>query len=79
MGKVQFLFLRILSPVLTKFSLYEDDLALGYNSMNYTWHFRDISLFPKILNLKQLVYTMFTTNNQASIHLWWNENLVKHH
>ena len=28
--------------------------------------------------MKQLVSTMFITNNHASFHLWWNENLVKH-
>ena len=26
----------------------------------------------------QLVYNMFISNNYASLHLWWKENLVKH-
>ena len=26
----------------------------------------------------QVMYTMFTSNNPASFHLWWKENLVKH-
>ena len=28
--------------------------------------------------MRQLVNTIFFTNNCASFHLWWNENLVKH-
>ena len=28
--------------------------------------------------MRQLVYTMFISNNGASFHLWWKENLVKH-
>ena len=28
--------------------------------------------------MRQLVYTMFISNNRASFHLWWKENLVKH-
>ena len=28
--------------------------------------------------MRQLVYTIFTSNNRASFHLWWNENLLKH-
>ena len=28
--------------------------------------------------LRQLVYTMFITNNHVSFHLWWQENFVKH-
>ena len=27
--------------------------------------------------MRQLVYTMFISNNRASFHLWWKENLVK--
>ena len=29
--------------------------------------------------MRQLVYTMFISNNPASFHLWWKESLVKHH
>ena len=28
--------------------------------------------------MRQLVYTMFTSNNRASFRLWWKKNLVKH-
>ena len=28
--------------------------------------------------MRQLVYTMFITNNHAPFHLWWKENLVKY-
>ena len=28
--------------------------------------------------MRQLVYTLFSTNNHASFHLWWKENLVKY-
>ena len=28
--------------------------------------------------VRQLVHTMFITNNHASFHLWWKENLVKY-
>ena len=29
--------------------------------------------------MRQHIYTTFTSNNRASFHLWWKENLVKHH
>ena len=42
-------------------------------------------LFYKVLRLlvvrqleRQLVFTIFISNNRASLHLWWGENLVKH-
>ena len=28
--------------------------------------------------MRQLLYIMFITNNKASFHLWWEENLLKH-
>ena len=28
--------------------------------------------------VRQLVYTMFISNNHASCHLWWQEYLIKH-
>ena len=28
--------------------------------------------------VRQIVYTMFITNNHASLHLWWKEILVKY-
>ena len=27
--------------------------------------------------MRQLVYTMFISNNQGLFHLWWKENLLK--
>ena len=50
-GKVQFLFLRRFVLVLTKFSVQEEDWALGNNSMNFR-DFSGICQFPKILTLK---------------------------
>ena len=40
-GKVQFLFSRSILLVLTKFSFWEEDWALRYNSMNF-----DVLIFP---------------------------------
>ena len=28
--------------------------------------------------MRELVYTMFITNNRATFHLWWKKKLVKH-
>ena len=28
--------------------------------------------------MRQLIYTMFITNNRDSFHFWWHENFVKH-
>ena len=46
-------------------------------------YFLDISQHPKILKsyvvwqlVRQLVYTMFISNNCTSFHLWWKENLL---
>ena len=41
-GKVQSLFLTSLSIVLTKFTFWEKDWALGYNSMKL-WHHSELS------------------------------------
>ena len=38
------------------------------------WEFADIFWFPKILSLK--VIWQLITNNPASFHLWWKENLL---
>ena len=51
MGKVQFLFLKSFCLVLKGFWFWEEDWALGYNSMGF-WDFPEISWFPKILSLK---------------------------
>ena len=57
--------------------------ALGYDSLGFrhSWYFL-ISKDPKCWVagelVAQLVYTMFISNNRASFHLWWKENLVKH-
>ena len=49
--KVQFLFFSSFLLVLTKYSFWEEDWALGYNSMKFG-DFSDISKFPKILSLR---------------------------
>ena len=41
-GKVQFLFSRRLLLVLTKFSIWEGDWALGYYSIKF-WHYSELS------------------------------------
>ena len=41
-GKVQFLFFKSLMLVLTKFSFWEEEWALGYSSMEF-WDFPNIS------------------------------------
>ena len=71
-GKVQILFFKNFLLVLTRFSFWEEDWALGYNSMK----FLNISKFLKILVLnclamrKGLVYIIFITNNHDLLHLW---------
>ena len=51
--KIQFLFFRSFLLVLKKKSFWEEDWALGYNSMKFCV-FPDISSFPMILGLKLL-------------------------
>ena len=38
------------------------------------------NIFFKVMRqlIRQLVYIIFFTNNHASFHLWWEENLVKY-
>ena len=50
-GKVQFLFFRGFFLLLTKFSFWEEDRVLYYNSMK-TYNFPDNPEFPTILGLK---------------------------
>ena len=80
-GKFKFPFFTSFLLVLTKFSFWEEDWALGYNSMKF-WNFSVISYLPKSFVVRQLVrqlvYTIFVTNNQALFHFWWKENLLKH-
>ena len=49
-GKVQFLFFSSFWLLLKKFSFWQEDWALVYNSSKF-WDFLDFSLFPKILSL----------------------------
>ena len=49
-GKVQFLLFSSFLLILTKFSFWEEDRTLGYNSMKVS-DFPDIFSFPKILSL----------------------------
>ena len=78
--KVQFRFFRSFLLVLTKFSFLEEDCTLGYNSMNHlgpSWYFV-ISYHSYSYVMRQLAYSIFITNNHASLYLWWKENLIKH-
>ena len=65
---------------INKLICYQGHWALGYHSIKFR-RFPDISQFAKILSLwhlvRQLVYTMFISNNCASIHLWWKEKFSK--
>ena len=77
------LFFKSFLLALTKFSIWQRDWALGYNSMKFR-HSPCISWFPKVLSeatriylVRQLVYTMFISNNRASFHLSWKESLLK--
>ena len=49
------------------------------------WGLDTFVRFPNFLKswvvrqlVRQLVYTVFISNNRASFHLWWKQNLVKH-
>ena len=85
MGKVQFLFFRTFVSVLTKFSFFKEDWALGYNLCSFR-DFTDISLFPKILSLiYQLVYTSlllmimvrFTCDGRKICStITWSQNII---
>ena len=62
-----------------KFSFFEEDWVLRYNSVK-VWDFLDITYFSNFLNSfvvqqpgRNLIYTMFFSNNQALFHLWWRE------
>ena len=52
-----------------------------YKVKTASWYFL-VSQDPKFYVVRQLVrqlvYTMFISNNRTSFHLWWKENLVKH-
>ena len=64
--------------VLTKISFWQEDWVLGYYSMEFR-HFPDIFLSLVVRQLmRPFLYTMFLSNNRASFHLWWKENLLKH-
>ena len=84
MGKVQFLFFSSFLLVSTKFSFWEKDWALGYNSMKFLD--LDVSWFPKILSFKSFgnsqgnsyVPRLLLVSNLNSFHLWWKDNLVKY-
>ena len=64
-----------------KFLLWGRDWALGCNYIKF-W---DFQTFPNLLKsqvvrhlLRQIVDTLFITNNRAPFHLWWKENLLRH-
>ena len=66
-GEIWFLFLSSSLLVSAKF------LFLGKTDSSFL-----ISYDPKCEVVRQLVYTMFITNNRVSLRLWWNEDLVKY-
>ena len=84
MGKVQFLFFSNFLQVLATFTFWEEDWALGYNSMK-SRDFPEMSYFPKIRSFQvirqlvtQLVYTIVNINAYTPLHLWQKKNLLKY-
>ena len=84
MGKVQFLFFSNFLQVLATFTFWEEDWALGYNSMK-SRGFPEMSYFPKIRSFQvirqlvtQLVYTIVNINAYTPLHLWQKKNLLKY-
>ena len=69
-GGAWFLFFGGFLLVLTKLSFLWADCAPGYYSIEFRRFLRQL--------MRQLVYTMFISNNRPSLHLWLKENLVKH-
>ena len=54
-------------------------MAIGWplTLEDYSFKFRHYKSIVRQL-VRQLVYTMFVSNNRTSFHLWWKENLLKH-
>ena len=84
MGKVQFLFFSNFLQVLATFTFWEEDWALGYNSMK-SRDFPEMSYFPKIRSFQvirqlvtQLVYTTVNINAYTPLHLWQKKKLLKY-
>ena len=70
---------KIFLLVLTKFLFWQGDWTLGYHSMRFFVFFlcgHSARHFWK--PMRQLIYSMFISNNCASFHLWWKENLLKY-
>ena len=82
-GKSLIAFYETFLLILTKFLFWHGGCALDLHSMRFR-HFLIflISLVPKYyvvqLFVRQLLYTMFISNNLPFFCLWWKENLVKH-
>ena len=78
--KIWYLLLRVFWLLLSKFSFWKEDWALGYVSIQI-WDFPSISLFPKILNLKSfgnswgkysiIVYILFSSWKQYTAIINW--------
>ena len=76
-GEFGFYFSGVFLLGLTKFSFWQGDCTLGYHSI-WFGHFPDPKSYFVRQLLRQLLYTMFISNNRASFHLWWRGNWVKH-
>ena len=60
-----------------RISFYFARVFYYYWKRSLSWGFQIFLIFSKQV-IRQLVYTIFITNNHASFHLWWKEKLVKH-
>ena len=76
MSKVYFLFFRGFWLVWAKLLYWQGFWALGYLSMGLD----TFLIFPNFLRFKSFGnrYITLVSNNRASFHLWYTENLVKH-
>ena len=71
-GKYYFLFFINILLALTKCSIWQEELALVYNSIKF-WDFPEVSR-PE----KRVAYTICITDNDAPFHMWQRKNLVKY-
>ena len=70
--KYYFLFFINILLALTKFSIWQEELALVYNFITF-WDFPDASR-----PATRVAHTICITDNHAPFHMWQRKNLVKY-